>query len=159
MAKKTFACVGDGGALPSNLAGRLVVLTAVVACASNNVDAEDIVKLFDIPAGTLVQDVVAIVETAEGETLTFDVGDFLSATDAAVDADGYLDGVNGNSAAASKASTEALTLTEGEPNVAAFSPAYARGKYYTADSWIGATFNNAADTAKITFKAICVNCD
>ena len=146
MSLLTFACKGNGRALPAVGAGRTTVLSAIVDCSANNVAAADIVKLFDIPAGTLVQDLIAIVETAEGEALTLNLGDYLTETDAAVDADGYGAAVNANVEAATKATdTEAL--------------GYALGKYYAADSYIGALFSAAADTAVITFKAICVNCE
>ncbi len=146
MSLRTFAFIGDGDALPSNRSGLLFALQAEIDCAENNVASGDIVKALAIPANTLVQDVIAVVETAEGDTLTLDVGDYLTADDTAVDADGYLDGTDGNTAAASKTSD---TDTLG----------HFGGKFYTAASYIGVLFNNAASAAVIRIHAICVDCN
>ena len=146
MAIKTHLVVGDGPVLPFNRAGRTSVLKFLIDTKAVNIGSGDIVKLLEIPAKTKIVDVVAHVTTAEGGTLTIDIGDYLTADDTAVDADGYLDGANGNSAAATKAST--FALTEGTPNTIA--PAYTTGRYYpAANSWLGVLFNNAADAAVI----------
>lgn len=148
---------GNNNALPAIHAGKTFVLKHTLDCAEDNVSAAEKVFLFDIPAGTLVKDLAVEVETVEGGTLTIDVGDY-SDTDTAVDADGYIDGMNGNSLGASKASD--LTLANGAAigDAHTFSPAYWNGKYYRTAAIIAALFNNAADAAKIHFSAVCVKC-
>lgn len=95
-----------------------------------------------IPAKTRVLGVGLDVTTAEGGTLTIDVGD-------GSDADGWLDGVDGN-AVASYYSTP--VLTEGAPNTIV--PAYGLGKYYSAEDNIDLITVNAADAAVMTLWAI-----
>jgi hypothetical protein len=77
------------------------------------------------------------VTTAEGGTLTVDVGD-------GDNPDGYLDGVNGNATAAY------LTV--------AGTDAFEAGKYYTAADTIDVTTVNAADTAVMKLTAVMVDC-
>lgn len=146
MTVRTFALVGDGSALGNQDRGKQYVVKRTVDCSKDNVGAADVVKLMPVPANTLVKEVIANVRTAEGGTLTFDVGDYLTADDSAVDADGYLDGTNGNSAAASKTSD---TDTLGH---------YAGKFYANALAYIGVLFNNAADAAVIDFMIVCVDC-
>jgi len=152
MAVETFALTGDGNALSENDSGKLFVLKTTVTCSTNGVTAANVVKLWDIPANTLVTEVIANVRTAEGGTLTIDVGDYLDADDTAVNADGFLDGINGNSAAASKSlGLDVAYGGGGGTNT--------YGKFYTAaTAYIGALFNNTADTAVIDFIAICMDC-
>ena len=144
MSVVTDYSAGGCGALPNTRGGRYFTMRTEVDCSKLNVASGDIVKLWGIPANTLVKNVIAQVATAEGGTLTIDVGDYLAADDSVVDSDGYLDGVNGNAAAMNQ--------------VGGGSTAYANGKLYTADSYIGALFNNAADAAVITFIVECVDC-
>jgi hypothetical protein len=159
MSVKNTYLVGGGSKLPFNASGRNFVLSYLIDTKATPVDSGDILRLLDIPANTLIRDTVANVKTAEGGTLTLDLGDYLRSNGSAVDADGFLDGFNGNAVAAVKASTETLTLTEGTPNTAAFSPAYARGKFYpTENSYLGLLFNNAADAAVIEVHVICEDC-
>jgi hypothetical protein len=150
MAIKTHLVVGGGDAISNTRQGRAFALKYTIDASAVAITSGDIVKLLTIPANTLIERIVANVVTAEGGTLTVDLGDYLTANDNAVDADGYLDGFNGNSAVANSSSTETLTLSEGTPNTAAFGPAYARGKFYrAATSYLGALFNNDADVAVI----------
>lgn len=156
MAILKHLLVGGPSALPNNRSGRFFTMPFTIDTAKVNVGSGDIVKLLNIPANVLVRDVVANVKTAEGETLTIDIGDYLEADDAAIDADGYIDGANGNSVAAVKAST--FELTEGAPNTVG--PAYTTGKFYpAATSYIGVLFNNAADAAVIDVHVLCENCN
>jgi hypothetical protein len=160
MAVLNHLLVGDGDAVSWNSFGKKVVITKTINTAAVNVDSGDIVRLLDIPAKMNIERVVANVKTAEGGTLTIDVGDYLRADDNAVDADGFIDGANGNAVAAVSSSTETLTLTEGTPNTAAFSPAYARGKFYpAATAYLGVLFNNAADAAVIDVHVIGEICE
>jgi hypothetical protein len=142
---------GDGDALGNTTKGKTHVLKTEVDTSETNVADSGIVKLWEIPANTLVKEVIVNVTTAEGATLTLDVGDYLIADEAAVDADGFIDGANGNSAAVTKSSDE---LAEDTTTLA-----YADGKYYAdALNFIGVLFNDAAATAVIEFIAICVDC-
>jgi len=90
---------------------------AVAAYKGSAVAANDVAQILTIPAGAFVLTVTAKVLTAEGGTCTFDVGD-----DATTD--GYLDGVDGNTAANSTSFNATTTETFGV------------GKYYTAANTI-----------------------
>lgn len=104
----------------------------------------DVIQLFNIPAGTLVQHVVAITKTAEGGAGTLTVGD-------ADDVDGYIASVNANSEGSY---TSALTLADGTPNTVV---GYTAGKFYSADGVISAVAGAALDGAVITFHVLCHN--
>jgi len=69
------------------------ITTARSAAGLTALAAGDVLEVIKVPANTLVTSVVLNVTTAEGGTLTVDVGD-------GTDPDGYLDGVNANAAAA-----------------------------------------------------------
>ena len=156
MAVLTHLLVGDGKALPWNRAGRTVVVSKTIDTAAVNVAQNDVVKLLDIPANTLVERVVASVKTAEGDTLTLHIGDYLKANNAAVDDDGFLVSVNGNAVGVRQSNT--IVLTEGTPNTVG--PAYQAGKLYTADTaYLGVKFNNAAEAAVIDVHAVLVDCN
>jgi hypothetical protein len=99
--------------------------------------ATDVLEVIRVPANTLVTNVALEVTTAEGGTLTIDVGD-------GDDPDGFLDGVNANTAAAY------LPV--------AGTAAYEQGKYYTAADTIDVTTVNAADAAVMKLTAIMVDC-
>lgn len=73
--------------------------------------ANDLFKLFDVPAGAFVQTVTHKVKTLEGGTCTYSIGD-------AGDDNGFVDAANGN--AATDASSFNGTTT----------PAFGVGKYY-----------------------------
>lgn len=132
---------------------RCFVLENNFSFATYNLGSAETAKLFTIPARTYVACVTAEVTTAEGATLTIDVGDFSSAG-VAVDADGYLDGVNCNSTSTFDASTS-MTVVDGSPNDT-IDNAYANGKFYSAAGYIGLLCNNAsADAAVVKIKALC----
>ena len=97
----------------------------------------DVLEVIRIPAQTLVTNVVLEVTTAEGGTLTVDVGD-------GDNPDGYLDGVNGNAVASY------LTV--------AGTDAFEAGKFYAAADTIDVVTVNAADTAVMKLTAIMVDC-
>lgn len=109
-----------------------VVLSNTIDCKAQGVSALDVVKALAIGAGDLVLAVVVHVLTAEGATLTVNVGD-------GADPDGFLAAVNGN----------ALAIT-GE----AGTEGYTGGKLYTEDDSIDLVFNNAASNAVIKVSAL-----
>jgi len=113
------------------------ITTARAAAGLTALGAADILEVIKVPAKTLVTHVALEVTTAEGGTLTLDVGD-------GDNPDGYLDGVNGNAAAAyiSVAGTDA----------------FEQGKYYTAADTIDVVTVNAADTAVMKLTAVMVDC-
>jgi hypothetical protein len=93
----------------------------------------------------MVLEVGLDVTTAEGGTLTVDVGD-------GGDVDGFLDGVNANTAASY---TTSLVLAEAAPNTVL---GYSNGKYYSAADTIDIKTINAADTAVMRLWAIVADC-
>ncbi len=104
----------------------------------------DVLELFNVPANTLVMSVAYVVQTAEGGTLTFDLGD-------GSDVDGFVDGANGNSVGGG---ANSLALAEADPNTVV---GYSGGKYYAAADTIDMVLNNDADAAKITVVAILID--
>lgn len=143
MATINYAIGQAGTRLPAIELNKGFVLSAKLDCSEENQGAAGIALLLAVPAGTLVDKVVAVVETAEGGTLTFDVGVFDS-DEAAVDADGFIDGANGNSAGGNISGDSA--------------EAYANGYYFAAAGYIGLTCVNAADTAVISVSALAYDC-
>ena len=113
------------------------ITTERAAAGLTALTSADILEVIRIPANTYVTSVALNVTTAEGGTLTVDVGD-------GVNPDGYLDGVNANATAAY------LTV--------AGTDAYESGKYYTAADTIDIVLNNAADAAVMTLTAVMVDC-
>ena len=113
------------------------ITTARAAAGLTALTATDVLEVIKVPAKTLVTNVVLEVTTAEGGTLTIDVGD-------GDDPDGYLDGVNGNAAAAYIP--------------VAGTAAFEQGKFYTAADTIDVTTVNAADAAVMKLTAIMVDC-
>jgi hypothetical protein len=113
------------------------ITTARAAAGLTALGAADILEVIKVPAQTLVTHVALEVTTAEGGTLTLDVGD-------GDNPDGYLDGVNGNATAAyiSVAGTDA----------------FEQGKYYTAADTIDVVTVNAADAAVMKLTAVMVDC-
>jgi len=116
------------------------ITTARSAAGLTALAAGDVLEVIKVPANTLVSSVVLNVTTAEGGTLTVDVGD-------GTDPDGYLDGVNANAAAAYSLAPSAGTPT-----------GYANGKYYTAEDTIDVVTVNAADTAVMSLTVVMVDC-
>jgi len=117
------------------------ISAARTAAGATAVGAGDGVAAIAIPANTYVLKVGVNVTTAEGGTLTIDIGD-------GSDADGWIDGVDAN-AVASYGPT--YVLTEGTPNTVI---GYSYGKYYTAADTIDVITVNAADTAVMTVWAL-----
>ena len=113
------------------------ITTARAAAGLTALAATDVLEVIRVPANTYVTNVALNVTTAEGGTLTVDVGD-------GDNPDGYLDGVNANATAAY------LTV--------AGTDAYESGKFYTAADTIDVVTVNAADTAVMTLTAVMVDC-
>lgn len=113
------------------------ITTARAAAGLTALTATDVLEVIRVPANTLVTNVALEVTTAEGGTLTIDVGD-------GDDPDGFLDGVNANA-------TAAYIPVAG-------TAAYEQGKYYTSADTIDVTTVNAADTAVMKLTAIMIDC-
>ena len=113
------------------------ITTERAAAGLTALTSGDILEVIRVPANTLVTNVALNVTTAEGGTLTVDVGD--GAND-----DGYIDGVNANATAAY------ITV--------AGTDAYEQGRFYTAADTIDVKLNNAADAAVMTLTAVMVDC-
>lgn len=121
------------------------ITAARLAAGATALANGDIIEAIPLPAKSLVMRVGLDVTTAEGGTLTIDVGD-------GSDTDGYLDGVNANTVASY---CSALALTEGAPNTIT---GYSNGKYYSAADTIDVLTVNAADTAVVRLWALVVDC-
>jgi len=106
-----------------------------IDCATTNITSADVVQLFSVPANTFIHQVGMVVDTAEGGTLTIDVGI------TGGDTDGFLDGVNGNAAAGTGVSTAASGGSSG----------YQNGYYSVAADTVDAIWNNDADAAILRF--------
>lgn len=120
------------------------IAAARSAAGATALTSGDVLEAIPLPAKSLVLAVGLDVTTAEGGTLTVDVGD-------GSDTDGYLDGVDAN-AVASYAS--ALALAEGTPNTIV---GYGAGKYYAAADTIDVKLVNAADAAVMRLWALVVD--
>jgi len=104
--------------------------SAVLDCSVDNISSGAVWQALSIPAGTMVKNIGAVCLTAEGATLTVDIG--LTGGDV----DGFIDGLNGNSA---------NTIGQSVGSAAAFTA----GQYFASADTIDVLFNNAAATAKI----------
>lgn len=122
------------------------ISAARTAAGATAIGAGDGLPALSIPAKSLVLAVGLDVTTAEGGTLTVDVGD-------GSDTDGWLDGKDAN-AVASYASVP-FTLAEAAPNTIV---GYGAGKYYAAADTIDVITVNAADTAVMKLWAVVVDC-
>lgn len=152
MANHDFRTTTGATRLPSIAGGKAFHLSAELDCAENNVGAGEIAFLLSIPAKTFVKGVVLDVLTAEGAASTVDVGDYTDvATPVEVAGDGYLDGANANSVAAS--ASMGPSLVEGAPNTV--SPVYGLGKFYATGGCIGIKAVDALDAAKFRLTALC----
>jgi hypothetical protein len=123
-------------ALPESGLNMAVRLQQTLNCATYNQGANDIAMLIPVPSGTFIDKVVADVQTAEGGTLTFDVGTFDSDM-VAINADSFLAGKDGNA--------NAVYVGDG---------ADVAGYLFEADGYIGITCKNAADAALIVVTAL-----
>ena len=94
MAVTTTYVVGDGEALNHVDMGKKFSKRFEIDTSDTNVASGEIVKLMEVPINLNIEDVIVDVTTAEGGTLTIDIGDYLIADDSAVDADGYHEFLN-----------------------------------------------------------------
>ncbi len=123
-----------GKPTPKKLGNDIITVQNRLSFATTNVAANDVVAALKVPKGAYVFRVITRVQTAEGGTLTFDVGDGAAAA-------GYDNDVDGNATAGTVASSVAGT------------DSYAEGKFYAADDTIDLTMNHAADAAVIDIEA------
>lgn len=121
------------------------ITAARLAAGATALTSADVIEAIPLPAKSLVLRVGLDVTTAEGGTLTIDVGD-------GTDPDGFLDGVDANTAA-SYCST--LVLAEGAPNTIT---GYSNGKYYSAADTLDLKIVNAADVAVMRLWALVLDC-
>jgi len=124
-----------GGAVgyPAHLKGGTFRVAATVDFNESNYVATNVLQLISVPIGCRVLAVAWTVETVEGATLTFDIGD-------GDDPDGFVDGANGNA------------LAQGDSDgIATGYPA--PGRNYAAADTIDLLINNDASSAKITVVA------
>ncbi len=133
--------VGGSTGAAAHLSGRIFTQSIEIDFNETNRSATDVLNLFDIAAGSQVLFVAWEVLTAEGATLTFDIGD-------TSDPNGFISGANGN---AIGRGANTLTMTEGAPNTVA---AYSGGKFYTAAGTIDLVLGNNAANAKIKVSAV-----
>ena len=117
------------------------ITAARLAAGATALGAGDILQAIQVPAKTFVSAAGIDVTTVEGATQTFDRGD-------GDDADGWLDGVNGNAVAVY---SPTHVLTEGTPNVII---GYGYGKTYSAADTIDLVQVNACDTAVVRVWAV-----
>lgn len=120
------------------------IAAARSAAGATALTSGDVLEALPLPAKSLVMAVGLDVTTAEGGTLTIDVGD-------GSDTDGYLDGVDANTVASY---ASALALAEGTPNTVV---GYGAGKYYSAADTIDVKLVNAADAAVVRLWALVVD--
>lgn len=113
------------------------ITAARLAAGATALTGGDVIEAMPLPAKSSVLAVGLDVTTAEGATLTVDVGD-------GTDPDGYLDGVDGN-AVASYATLDGAT-------------GYATGRYYGSADTLDVTIVNAADTAVMRLWAVVADC-
>jgi hypothetical protein len=135
---------GGSGSLSYTKAGKHYVLEKTVDFSATSRLQNDVLQLFAIPAKTQVNKVQYDVTTAEGGTLTFDIGD-------GSDVDGFIDGANGNAVGSG---VNTLALTEGAPNTVT---GYSNGKYYSAADTIDLLVLNDADAAVVAVRVSCVD--
>ena len=136
--------VGGGEGLPASNCGQLTRLQMEIDFSEDNAALDDVVQLFDVPAGTYVFTAAGDVEAVEGAAGTFDLGD-------GDDPDGYLAGADAN--ALGKSCSAPGALAEGAPNT--LDPAFARGKFYATAGVIQLTAKAALDAAKVKIAILC----
>lgn len=110
---------------------KLNVITATIDCADYNIGSGDTAQIINVPANALVLTVRTKCVTAEGGTLTVDVGDDGSANR-------YGNDLNMNTTTDNVSAASAMNL-------------------YTTANTIDVLFNNAADVAVIQVQAVLVD--
>ena len=104
--------------------------SAVLDCAVDNISSGAVWQALSIPIGYMVKNVGMVCLTAEGGTLTVDIG--LTGGDV----DGYIDGFDGN-------------VVNGMDQSLGSAYAFTGGVYHAAADTIDVLFNDAADAAKL----------
>ena len=137
MATVDLTVGGTSGSLAAN-SGRIFTDMRELDFSVTGRTAADVLQLFDMPAGAFVQYVFYQVVVAEGGTFTFDIGV------TGVDADGFVDGGNGNSVG--YGGNAPFALTEAAPNTIT---GYGAGKLFTATDTIDLLINDTVDTGKL----------
>ena len=137
---------GDHGtsAKVSCVPGKIVRLSRMHDCKVTNVTSGNTLQMLHIPAGVALLDTALTVHRLEGGTLTVDVGLATHSSDAAIDADGLLDGADLNSAALIHGVT---------PGVLTYP--YKNASDVAMD--VGVLFNNTADNARFTLTVTCLD--
>lgn len=119
-----------------------VVFENVFDASKRNLVQNDVAAVLNIPAGTLIMGVQWEVETEEGASRNFAIGD-------GDDTDGFVTTTTANTAASG---ATALALTEAAPNTVT---GYSAGKYYSAADTIDvlAVTSGGLTTVKLRVKA------
>lgn len=118
---------------------RIDVYENTIDYSANNASATDTDRFITIPAGSLVQGVVVTVDTLEGGTMTFDVGDSDANTT-------YLEAANGNSGT--------YKMGDGGDGTTVTTQVT---KLYPAADFLLASLDNDADAMKLTIRAFVVD--
>ncbi len=143
MSTLTHLNKGGGGELPNTAAGKLFNIHRRIDCSEVNVDSGDVVKLLDVPKDVLVMEVVTEVLTTEGDSGSYEVGDYARSDDSAKTADQFL--ATGNTDINSTGVTKYSDNNSGG------------GKVYNDETaFIGFTPSINCDTAVIDVDIVCV---
>ena len=150
MAFKVNLCTNESPALPWDGRNKHFVMKKRVdfTQAANQLAQNEIMALFDVPAGVLVEEVLMNVVTADADVSDVDIGSFTTA-EAAISADGFMDG-------ADISSTGLKRDLAGET----YSRQDQAAGYMGTSDWIVGFTNKDADTlngAVIDFYAVCVD--
>ena len=108
-----------GSGVPALADWREFIATATFDASVQNLAQNDVAQLIAVPAKTLITGVFWEIETVEGASRNFAIGD-------GSDTDGYITTTTANSLATG---ASGLSLTEGTPNTIT---GYSNGKYYSA---------------------------
>lgn len=108
-----------GSGVPALAEWREFIAEATFDASVQNLAQNDVAQLIAVPAKTLITGVFWEIETVEGASRNFAIGD-------GSDTDGYITTTTANSLATG---ASGLSLTEGTPNTVT---GYSDGKYYSA---------------------------
>lgn len=108
-----------GSGIPALAEWREFIAEATFNASVQNLAQNDVAQLIAVPAKTIITGVFWEIETVEGASRNFAIGD-------GSDTDGYITTTTANSLATG---TSGLSLTEGTPNTIT---GYSNGKYYSA---------------------------
>lgn len=108
-----------GSGIPALAEWREFIAEATFDASVQNLAQNDVAQLIAVPAKTLITGVFWEIETVEGASRNFAIGD-------GSDTDGYITTTTANSLATG---ASGLSLTEGTPNTIT---GYSNGKYYSA---------------------------